>query len=297
MLVGSGVGRGVGDGTEVAVGAAATLTTGFAGSGLESDWFITAKTATPTAATAMPKETTATLVERGESSIFLIRSDKAIRACLSCFSSFRVTRDQRSSRLGRTSVYRVGIIHGRWMPSSFCVSKRGTRRAKRDAGGSQPRNNKNVGSFRETTLLNPLVFPLAHQGGGIRHPPLTSLRSFAPPCAEAKGAYVFPLLSFPASPCHSERSEESPPFAKRKGPGGCSQFNNCQRIPRSHRCARSRPLTQAKGAWVAENHGNHGSKPPPFAERKGARGMLAFARTSITTSNMWYQLLQTRFRR
>ena len=226
----------MGDGTEVAVGAAATLTTGSAGSGSESDWFRTVKRATPTATTAIPEATTATLVERGQSSIFLIRSDKAIRTCLSSLSSFWGVRDQRSSRLGRTSVYRVGIIHRRWMPSPFCVSKRGTRRAKRDAGGSQPRNNKHVGSFRETTLLNPLVFPLAHQGGGIRHPPLTSLRSFAPPCAEAKGAYVFPLLSFPASPCHSEHphvipsaARNLPPSRSARGPGGCSAIPSTEK--------------------------------------------------------------------
>ena len=94
VLVGTGVGLGVGAGTEVAVGAAATLTTGAAGSGLESDWLNTVKTATPTAITAMPKETTATLVEPGESSIFLIRSDKAIRLCLSCLSPFRVAHDR-----------------------------------------------------------------------------------------------------------------------------------------------------------------------------------------------------------
>ena len=75
------------------------------------------------------------------------------------------------------------------------------------------------------------------------HPPLTSLRSFAPP------------------------------YASEGGVGGGKSW---QSFP---------------------HHGNHGSKPPPFAERKGDRGMLAFARTSITTSNMWYQLLQTRFRR
>ena len=35
------------------------------------------------------------------------------------------------------------------------------------------------------------------------------------------------------------------------------------------------PPYASEGGWVAENHGNHGSKPPPFAKRKGARGMLA----------------------
>ena len=148
------------------------------------------------------------------------------------------------------------------MPSPFCVSKRGTRRAKRDAGGSQPRNNKNVGSFRETTLLNPLVFPLAHQGGGIRHSPLTSLRSFAPPCAEAKGAYVFPLLSFPASPCHSERhserSEESPPFAKRKGARGMLRYPINGETPNNHH-----PILKS-----FQNHSHHGSQPPSFPRRR-----------------------------
>ncbi len=71
---------------------------------------------------------------------------------------------------------------------------------------------------------------------------------------------------FAFTSCHSERSEESPPFAERKG---------------------------ARGMLTVQQLPVH----PPFAERKGARGMLAFARTSITTSNMWYQLLQTRFRR
>ena len=92
VLVGTGVGRGVGDGTEVAVGAAfAIFTTGLAGSELESDWFSTAKMASPVVATAIPAKTTAALVERGESSIFLIRSDRAIRTCLSCLSSFWVS--------------------------------------------------------------------------------------------------------------------------------------------------------------------------------------------------------------
>ena len=110
VLGGTGVGRGVGDGTEVAVGAAATLTTGLAGSDSESDWSITAKIATPTAITAIPKETTATLVERGESSIFLAMSDKAIRTCLSFPSSFRGARDRwRTSRLRRTPVNRIEL--------------------------------------------------------------------------------------------------------------------------------------------------------------------------------------------
>ena len=44
------------------------------------------------------------------------------------------------------------------MPSPFCVSKRGTRRVKRDAGGSQPRR------------LNPLS-PLNIKGEGWDHSP------------------------------------------------------------------------------------------------------------------------------
>ena len=56
------------------------------------------------------------------------------------------------------------------------------------------------------------------------HPPLTSLRSFAPPYAEAKGAYVFPLrqfLSFQrATPVIPSGARNLSPFAERKGVRG-----------------------------------------------------------------------------
>ena len=42
---------------------------------------------------------------------------------------------------------------------------------------------------------------------GVKHPPLTSLRLFAPPYASEGGVHLSP---FAFSPCHSERSEESP---------------------------------------------------------------------------------------
>ena len=58
------------------------------------------------------------------------------------------------------------------------------------------------------------------------HPPLTSLRLFAPPYASEGGVHLPTPLWIPAfagmtgdsnvipkhTPCHSERSEESPPF-------------------------------------------------------------------------------------
>ncbi len=93
----------------------------------------------------------------------------------------------------------------------------------------------------------------------------------------------------PVIPSHllSFRAERGiSPFVKRKGLGGCPQFNNWQCIPRSHRFARSRPLTQAKGAYIplrihtlsfraASCHSERNEESPPFVKRKGARGMLA----------------------
>ena len=63
---------------------------------------------------------------------------------------------------------------------------------------------------------------------------------------------ILPKAGTSVTPCHSERSEEPPPFAERKGARGmlcqllASPVPPC--IPRSHRFACSRPLTQAKGA-------------------------------------------------
>ena len=135
-------------------------------------------------------------------------------------------------------------------------------------------------------------------------PPLTSLRSFAPPYAEAKGAYA-------CTPCHSERSTLSfrakrgifppsqsvrgargdalaavPQAASVKSPAIC---DNYQGIPRSHRSARSRPLTlreggvpshplslRAKHSVIPSNpmsfRAKRGISPPPFAKRKGGSG-------------------------
>ena len=40
------------------------------------------------------------------------------------------------------------------------------------------------------------------------------------PLTQAKGRVHSPILPHSRSPCHSERSEESPPFAERKGVKG-----------------------------------------------------------------------------
>ena len=81
-----GIGEGVGTGVNVGAGtgrvsglwSAVTAFTTEAGSEPESAWLRTVKTAMALAAMATPTANTATLVERGESSIFLITSDKAI---------------------------------------------------------------------------------------------------------------------------------------------------------------------------------------------------------------------------
>ena len=50
------------------------------------------------------------------------------------------------------------------------------------------------------------------------HPPLTSLRSFAPPCAEAKGAYVFPPSH--SRPVIPSAARNLPPSTKWQGVRG-----------------------------------------------------------------------------
>ena len=99
------------------------------------------------------------------------------------------------------------------------------------------------GRFAKRPYVIPAEAGASDGGTNIQSIP-RSLR-IAPPYAEAKGAYIYPLreasplsfraqpcrserklvipsatLSFRAQPCHSERSEESSPFAKRKGARG-----------------------------------------------------------------------------
>ena len=222
----------MGDGTEVAVGAAfATFTTPACRLGVGIR--LVHNRQKPLPQQQQPRSliaTTATLVEPGESSIFLIRSDKAIRTCLSPLSSFWVPATSDPSRLGRTSVYRVEIIHRRWMPSPFCVSKRGTRRAKQRRRGftATQQQTRRVVSRNAPTCIPPCTsrgrdsaFP-AHIASLVRAP----LR-------KRRGRTYFLSChsqhphSLRAFPCHSERSEKSPPFAKRTGARGmpCHPIN------------------------------------------------------------------------
>ncbi len=57
---------------------------------------------------------------------------------------------------------------------------------------------------------------LAAIGVHAGHPPLTSLRSFAPPYALRRGRTIASIREHPviasAARCHSERSEESSPL-------------------------------------------------------------------------------------
>ena len=57
-----------------------------------------------------------------------------------------------------------------------------------------------------------------------------------------------------------------PPSRSVRGPGGCSNTSFSRR-------RESRGEGKGKSWQSFPHHGNHGSKPPPFAERKGARGM------------------------
>ena len=132
----------MGDGTEVAVGAVPRLLRrDLQVQGWNRDWFIKAKMASPTAATAIPEATTATLVEPGESSIFLIRSDKSHSALPFVFapSSFGVPAiGGGHSRLTESELYMGGWAS----PTPAHIASRRGRTTRRGVS------------------LNPLVFPL-----------------------------------------------------------------------------------------------------------------------------------------
>ena len=90
------------------------------------------------------------------------------------------------------------------------------------------------------------------------------------------------------TPCHSERSEESPPFAPVRGLGGCSAcLKNCNAPPfpvhppltslRSFAPPYAseggvHPITPSRGLC----HSERSEESPPFVERKGARGMPTY---------------------